>query len=73
MDGPPQSDVFNQTVKQPVPPNKGLTLNPRYWANFFATTTRTFVTPGTYESSRAYITMTELGTKASSTFAPYDQ
>jgi len=73
MSGPTDQDVFSQIDKRPVSPNQAITRNPRYWANFFATSTRGFVTPGTYEASRAYISMSEFGTRMSSTFAPYDQ
>lgn len=34
---------------------------------------RTLVTPGTYETSKAYLSMTEFGTRYTSTLAPYNQ
>jgi hypothetical protein len=72
MNGPDQG-VFDQGRRNPVPPNNRVTLNPRYWANFYSTTMRGFVTPGTYESSKSYLSMSEFGNQATSTFAPYDQ
>lgn len=36
-------------------------------------TTQSYVTPGTYETSKAYLTMSEFGTQYTSTFAPYKQ
>ena len=46
MAGPNPSGAFAQVNRQPVAPNQPLTLNARYWGNFFATTMRGFVTPG---------------------------
>ena len=42
-------------------------------SNFYATAGRGYVTPGTYESRKAYLSMSEQGTRTHSTFAPYDQ
>jgi hypothetical protein len=50
-----------------------MTRNPAYWANFFMLTTQGYVTPGTYETSKAYLTMSEFGTATTSTLAPYKQ
>ena len=47
--------------------------NTRYWSNFYATLGRGYVTPGTFESRKAYLSMSEQGTQQHSTFAPYDQ
>lgn len=70
MDGP---ESYDQENVRKVAPNNRVTRNPRYWANFYGTTMRGFVTPGTFESSKSYISMSEFGNQASSTFAPYDQ
>ena len=72
MDGP-SNEIFTQQDKEKVSPNRRITRNPRYWANFYGTTMRGFVTPGTYESSKSYISMTEFGNQITSTFTPYDQ
>lgn len=76
MDGPPQipaGDVFAQAKHQPVPPNPRITSNPQYWANFFALSLRGQFTPGTYEASKSYLSMTDFGTKNIAGFAPYNQ
>ena len=73
MSGPSPSGVYNQVNRQPVPPNNRLSTSPRFWANFYATTTRGFVTPGTYEASKSYLSFSDFGTRTTSTFAPYDQ
>ena len=43
------------------------------WARLYAMTMRGFVNPGTYASSKAFISMSESGNKRSSTMQPYDQ
>ena len=73
MAGPSAQGVFSQSNRQPVPPNNRVTTNPRFWANFYATSMRSFVTPGTFESSKSFLSFSEFGTRTTSAMAPYDQ
>ena len=68
MDGP----AYNQIEKAPVGANRLLTVNTRYWANFYATFLRGYVNPGTFEARRAYLSQTESTTRTA-TMAPYNQ
>ena len=51
MSGPADA-VYSQVNKQPVAANPRMPLNTRYWANFYSTTGRSYVTPGTFESRK---------------------
>jgi FAD binding domain/D-arabinono-1,4-lactone oxidase len=72
MNGP-SSGVYAQANRQAVPPNNRITTNARFWANFYATSTRGFVTPGTFESRKAFLSFSDFGTRTTSVFAPYNQ
>ncbi len=71
MSGP--DGAFNQGGHKALAQNGMMTRNTRFWANFFRTSTRGFATPGTFETRKAYLSMTEAGNSAYATFAPYDQ
>jgi hypothetical protein len=69
----PASAVFAQVDKAPVAPNGRMPVNTRFWTNLYATALRGAVTPGTYETRRAFLSVTEATTTQSAGFAPYDQ
>jgi len=71
MDGP--SGVYSQPDRRAVPRNNLITRNARLWARFYATQMRGFVTPGTYESRKSFLSFTDSGTRITSEFAPYNQ
>ena len=71
MSGP--DGAYDQGARKALAQNGMMTRNTRFWSNFFATSTRGFATPGTYETRKAYLSMTEAGNSAYATFAPYDQ
>jgi hypothetical protein len=73
MNGPSPSGVFSQANRHAVPPNRRITTNARFWANFYATSMRGFVTPGTYESRKSFLSFSDFGTRTTSAFAPYNQ
>ncbi|KAL4438020.1 hypothetical protein ABPG77_004241 [Micractinium sp. CCAP 211/92] len=75
MSGPDASSgaIFDQKSKTPVRANPQMTSNPAYWGRFYATLGREYVTPGTWESRKSFLAMTEQGTRLTSTFAPYIQ
>jgi hypothetical protein len=73
MSGPSPAGVYAQANRQAVPPNNRMTTNARFWANFYATSMRGFVTPGTYESRKSFLSFSDFGTKTTSGFAPYNQ
>ena len=73
MSGPSPAGVYSQVNRKATPPNSRLEVNPRFWANFYRTTMRGFVTPGKFESSKAFLAFSDFGTKTTSAFAPYNQ
>ena len=73
MSGPNPQGVYNQGNRQPVPPNNRVTTNPRFWANFYATTMRQFATPGTFEASKSFLSFSDFGARTTASFTPYNQ
>ncbi|EFN57507.1 hypothetical protein CHLNCDRAFT_143085 [Chlorella variabilis] len=71
--GPEEGVVFEQKRKRPVAANRRMSGNVAYWGRFYATLGREYVLPGTFESRKCYLSMTEQGTRLTSTFAPYIQ
>ncbi len=52
---------------------QGLRTNARFWSNIMGTAVRSMVTPGTYESRKAFLVDTEQGNRVSAGLDAYDQ
>lgn len=74
MNGPGDA-VAAQVEKAPVPPNPRMAApgSTRAWSSFYVSALRPKVAPGTFESRKAYLSMSDSETAATSSFAPYDQ
>ncbi|PSC67957.1 peptidase C69 [Micractinium conductrix] len=70
---PTDESVFAQRSRNPIPPNPAMTRNPAFWGRFYATLGRQYVNPGTWESRKAFLAMTEDGARLTSALAPYIQ
>lgn len=71
----PGDDVAAQVEKAPVPPNPRMAApgSTRAWSSFYVSALRPKVAPGTFESRKAFLSMSDSETAASSSFAPYSQ
>ncbi len=71
----PGDDVAFQVDKPPVPPNPRMAApgSTRTWSNFYVSALRPKVAPGNFESRKAFLSMSDSETAATSSFAPYDQ
>ncbi|KAL4431088.1 hypothetical protein ABPG75_006344 [Micractinium tetrahymenae] len=74
MNGP-GDDVVAQVEKAPVPPNPRMAAagSTRFWSNMYVQALRPKVAPGTFESRRAFLSMSDSETATTAGFAPYDQ
>ncbi|KAK9823265.1 hypothetical protein WJX72_001448 [[Myrmecia] bisecta] len=73
FDGTTVPGAFDQILKAPLAPNPAIVGDARFWSNFYATTARSLVAPGTYAARDAYLSVSDLGSRQMSTFDPYDQ
>lgn len=71
--GPDGQTVFEQASKSPVPPSALMTTNAAYWGIVFDAGAQTYVRPGTFETRKSYMSVTEQTTRISTTLAPYVQ
>lgn len=71
--GPDGQSVFAQVPKTPVAPNGLMTGNAAYWGVVFDAGAQVYVRPGTFETRKSYMSVTESTTSVSTTLAPYVQ
>ncbi|KAL6772376.1 hypothetical protein ACKKBG_A29975 [Auxenochlorella protothecoides x Auxenochlorella symbiontica] len=71
--GPNDQTVFAQATKAPLQANRAMTTNPAYWGVVYSAGAQTYVRPGTFETRKAYMSVTETTTRISTTLAPYIQ
>lgn len=66
-------NIYDAEDTPDISPSSSILDNARLWGNIYAASMRGFVSPGTFASSKAFISMTESGNVRSSTMQPYDQ